>query len=476
LTIAVVVFILYQLDKRIRLDDDLIGEQVYFLLNKGYVKSEMMRGYGNLMLEVHQTIFHKLFVYWGALVCKLFGWSLYSLHASSLLFLLFFVFALYRFLRTQRALFFFTLIFILTCYNVLYFSNCFRPEMMLMTFGFLGYAFIDRYLSKGKKADLFFSALCSALAFSTHPHGVIYCVAGGMLLLLNRNFLTVIIFGTIVSFVFFAFYFSDIVYWDQYDLFAYQLRNDPIINVHDHHWYTPLVKLFEEHIRIFFNEREIIITALLVTGIVFSYKKLIRTQKNLVLYGLSCFVSLGALTYSKSPQYLLLYLPFTVLIIGHSWKIIEEGSVRYKKQIYRTLLVAFAGIHVFFSGKKIVENCIHFREPSLAAANHLVAGHIPAPHDSMSLLSYDSFIFDEIKNFRRIQTLTVYSFFTEQQYLPKKKLPELVAAARKDSIDYMVFNESYIKYFEITAADLENAQHFKVQYQDDATLILCLKP
>lgn len=472
LLFGIIIFICYQSDKTIRLDDDLIGEQVYWLLKDGYVKSEMMRGYGNLHLEVHQTVFHKLFVYWGALISAVFGWSLYSLHAASLIFLVFFFLILYKqFQRNEPSLFWFAACFMLISYNVLYFSNCFRPEVMLMTFGFAAYISLERFFQKNGNAYLVLSSVLSGLAFATHPHGVIYCAAGLILLFIHKKYLSTLTFGCIAVIVFSAIYFADIIYFNQYDLFIHQLRNDPIINVQEHHWYTPVLKLLQEHTRVLFNEREIVITALLVTGILFNYTFLIKKHKNLLLYGLFCFITLGALTYSKSPQYLLLYFPFTVLIIGYSWKKTEESDVIYKKIVYRILLCGFVGIHLFFAFKKIGENILNISAPSLAVKNRVVAAHIPGPHDSLSILCYDNFIFDEIKHFRRIKTMTVYSFFSEQQHQQKMTLPQIIHAAKQDSIHYLIFDRNYLRYFETDTAE-QDYREAKLIYKNSEVLIL----
>lgn len=469
--IAPIVFILYQLDKTIRLDDDLIGEQVYYLLKEGHVKSEMMRGYGNLKLELHQTVFHKLFVYWGALISWFFGWSLYSLHAASMLCFIAFIILLYNYYnrRQQPEMFCFVSVFTLISYNILYFSNCFRPEMMLMTFGFCGYWFLEKYLSLQKIIYLLLASVFCSFAFATHPHGIIYCVAGFLLLIFYKKYLAAISFGIVASLIFSTIYFADIIYFNQYDFFIFQLKNDPIINVHQHHWYTPIVKLFEEHIRLLFNEREIITTSLLVVGVLFNYKTLVANHRKLLLYGLFCFVALGALTYSKSPQYLLLYYPFTVFIIGYSWRYIEERKIRYQKITYRILLTAFCGIHLFFAGKKIVTNIQNFSQPSLSTINHSIASKIPKPHKDLSILSYDNFIFDEIKNFKRIQTLTVYSFFSEQQHKPKMNLSEIISVAKKDSIDYIILNKHYLDYFEVTTSETIQAE--TIEFSKDLLIL-----
>lgn len=481
LLLAMLVFGAYQMDKTIREDDDLIGEQVYFLLHDGHVKSEMMRGYGNLGLENHQTVFHKLFVYCGAIVCKIGGWSLYSLHATSLIFAGLFFFILFRYFRTNEkmshpGIFPFVVVFLLICYNVLYYSGCFRPEIMLMGLGLLSWMYLERYLNKVEAGDLIVSALAAGLAFSGHPHGIIYCVGGFLLLVINKKWLPSLLFGLIAGTAFAGIYFADILYFRNFPLFWFQLSHDPIIHLQDHSWYTPLLKLAEEQARLLYNEREVMITLLLVIGVAFNFRALFRAHRNLLFYTLILMVTLGVYSYSKSPQYLLLFLPFFAMIIGYSWELLEATAGHpFKKYLYRTLLCGYAAVHLVFAGLKISKNVSNINEPSLAALSARVADQIPGTHKNLSVLSYDRFIFNEILHFRRIQTLTLYSFFAEMQGMPKYTLPAVVQHASTSGIDYILLNKEYLNYFEVNETvrqALYNNPACSVYVNTDSLIIL----
>lgn len=485
LGIAVLIFALYQVDRGIREDDDMTGEHVYFLLKEGKVKSELMHGYGNLQLEEHQTVFHKLFIYCGFVFAKIFGWSAYSLHAMSFFFLLVFFGILYRYFRANKekmdlSVFCIMTVFLLICHNIIYYANCYRPEIMLMALGFFSFFQLDQYLrGKAGMPALLLSSVASGLAFATHPHGVIYIGAGCLLLLFNKKWGQFFLSGTVAAVVFAGIYFADILHYNHLDLFWFQVAHDPIINVQHHAWYTPLLKLLEEQARILYNEREVTITLLLVTGLIFNFRYLVKEYKNLLVYGLLLFILLGCYAYSKSPQYLLLYLPFTALIIALSWQHLEAtGTNKYKIYLYRAMFIAYAVVHLLFAGKKIEKNITALQKPSYAEQNRIAGALIKEPHQQTSVLAYDGFVFDEIKSFKRIRTLTYYSFFAEMQGKDKQKLEAVIRDARTMGDDYLVLNRQYLDYFELddkARLALKDNELFTITANNSDLLILKLR-
>ncbi len=454
--IAILVFILYQIDKNARMDDDLIGEQLYFLLKEGTVRSEMLHGYGGLQLEVSQTIFHKGFIYVAYAFTSLFGWSLYSLHLFALLIFLLLCILLWRGFpnlapdfRPEQRSFFFCLL--LINYNTLYFASAFRPEFMLALWGFLGYWFLLRYLRQNKIFLLFLASVAGGFAFATHPHGLIFPAAGFVLLAAYKRWKALSLYTLIVSITFAVVYFADIFRNGSYDLFLYQVTHDPLIQLHDKGLMAFLLNIADEHVRWFFNEREITITLLFVGSLIFSFRQIAARNKPLLIYLFSLMALLGLISYSNSPQYVTLYMPYQVAVITLGWSGFRERfTSKYKNGVWCTLLAAFVSVHFVFAFVHIKDNIADIAKSSLAVSNNGIAAKIPFPHNTKSVLAQGNFIFDEIKNFKSVQTLTMYSFFREQQNLPKLSLSELLQSATKNNVDYIVMSDNYRKYFEVS--------------------------
>lgn len=452
---CLLLFGLYQVDKNARVDDNALGENLYFLLKEGVIRSEMMRGYGGLSLEVHQTISHKLFLYLAYPFVALTGWSLLALHLFSILcfaLLLLVLWKHFRFLipyfpKTDR---FFYGCLLLINYNVLYFSGTFRPEALLTLLGFLQFISLQQYLEKRSFAPLSLSAVLAGCALATHPHGAIFGAAGAVLLLMQKRWKVVPLYGITAALVFSGIYFADILWQGSFSLFQYQTTHDPVIGLGQKAWYSPLLSLADEHVRLFFNEREIVTTLLFVFAFLFAGRSLWRRMPLTVIYFLGSFLALGLLSYSNSPQYLYLYLPYMLAVIVAANSIVEASTHKAKKLFWRLLLAAYAGVHLFFALTHIFRNFSDLHKPSPAARNAAVARLLPQPHTQLRVLAYDDFVFNEIKHFQSIRSLTVYSFFREAAHLPPMRLPELLAAARRSEVDFILLDASYRERFGIT--------------------------
>ncbi|NTW26573.1 MAG: hypothetical protein HGA37_17885, partial [Lentimicrobium sp.] len=126
------------------IDDAWIGEHAYWMSQNGFVKSELMHGITGQ--ETRHIVHHKIFTLNGALFIKLFGFSLQTLKSVSLLwlgiFLFIFIGYIKRILGSKSAWF----AFLLTILNALIFqySFVFRPEIMVMTLGFVSYLFLEK--------------------------------------------------------------------------------------------------------------------------------------------------------------------------------------------------------------------------------------------------------------------------------------------------------------------------------------------
>ncbi len=449
---SIVVFILFQLNKNSRQDDDFIGEQVFWLLKTGHVKSELMRGFNNIGLENYQSIFHKFLIYNGYVLSKIFGWSLYTLHAVSLIYLFIFFAFFYLFLKKNQDSFGENMVFIaipviLICNGIAYYSFCFRPEIMIMALGFGSYWQLSRYLDEKKLIGLVFSSFLAGLAFASHLNGLIFIVAGFVLLLTHQRWKEGFIFGFCSTLLFGIIYFSDILIHSDIQQFIVQFKNDPSIDKANYEWYSPFIKILDEHIRFFFTEKEIFLSLLLIYSIIVGFKFLKRQHRDLLIYTLVLVISLGCYTYSKTPKYLLLYFPFLILIILVTVRNSFMYAQNNKLIIHLSLFFAFIAVQLYGDMNQIIHNFKHWNRKSEIEINAEVAGHIPNEHNKLNIIAPEGFIFNEIKNFNRIHTMVRYSFFNEFHGRPKNTFAQVIDSAYKYDIHYVIFNKTYKSYF-----------------------------
>jgi hypothetical protein len=431
-----------------RTDDDILGEQVYWLDQLGYVKSELMRGYNDIEIEKVQTLFHKLFIYQALVFVKIFGWSLPVLHSVSLFYSLIFFVIIYFFLKSKfsyyKSLFLFIVCATLLHHNFLWFSCGFRPEVMQMTLGFLSYIFLDKFLEKNNSFYLILAGVFAGLDFLTHLNGLIFIAAGGILLLANKKYYQAIIFGVISALVF-SIFFLDIFYFSSLEFFWFQFKNDPSLNKSNFSLLSPMWKLFDEPMRFFHSEKEIIYSVPVFLSLIFAFRYLKTKHRNLMIYTLALVLILGSYTYSKTSKYLLLYLPFLMLIMAEGWKYMEEEGEYVRKLILRSCLLIYFGYSIVLTSIRIKEN---LNIGSISVFNHEINKDIGRGNEK--ILAPSSYIFNEIKSGHQILSLSRFSFYTESHGLKKISFSQLLDSANFYKRDYVILDGYHSEHFNVT--------------------------
>jgi hypothetical protein len=383
LLFAGLIFAAYQADNTPRTDDEYLGEQVYWLLHDGKVRSNL--GYGHLGYHIYQSIFHKLFVYSGYISCSIFGWSLYSLHLVSIVCMLLFLLIFYRYCirnypAEDRYKFFLILFLLLFNQDLLYAAANFRPEIMIMALGFGSYSLLQKFLKNRGKMPFIFSAICAGLCMFAHLNGLIFIAAGCVVLWFDKRRIAALLYALIATIAFLP-YFADVVYHADLACFWRQFTHDPVLHAPTAHWYTPFVHFLDEQTRFLFTEKQIVLTATLVLSLLFSFKKLKQKHGTLLLYTLVLVVTLAIICPSKSTKYMVLYLPFLYIILVEGWMMIERGEVRKRIYPLRILILAGLAISLFYSGKQITANIKNLTSAGLIAEHETIAAKIPGIKD-----------------------------------------------------------------------------------------------
>lgn len=480
--IAALLFVLYQCDVNPRMDDDFLGEQAYWTAKAGVTKSELMRGYGGIGQENYQAVFHKLLVYHGAIMIKLFGWSAGSLHLVNFLHLGLFLLIFYRFIRQrfpdEPALSFAAVTILFLNHEFAYGSGSFRPEIMIMTLGFGSYYALDTYLKKerGSYGWLLLAALLSSLCFLTHLNGMIFIVAGFVLLLRHKRYLQAILFGAVSSISFFGLYLADVLAHADIPFLIFQFRHDPALSGDDFSWYAPLVKLWAEQARFLYNEKEVPFTLALLAALIFGYRYLKQRLGHLLLFVLTLILTLALYTYSKTPQYLIIYGPYFTLIFLQGWKAVEANGKAYQKWILRVLTLAFVTINLGYVVLRDMQNIKAYSQDSVTEINHKLAMRIPEVHSLTDVLAPNDFVFNELDSFRRIQSMGKYNFYRTFHNQPLPTFNALLDSARKYEIRYVIFSPEDVDKFGVRRELQAPAGRFRLLGEEGGRMIIGLNP
>ncbi|GAB1405556.1 MAG: glycosyltransferase family 39 protein [Lentimicrobiaceae bacterium] len=437
------------------IDDAWIGEMVWWMHKVGYAKSELMHGITSQ--EVRSLVHHKLFSLNGLASVKLFGFSLYSLKIVSLLWLVIFCLVLYRYLLKKFNQELALLVLMLFSINafVFQFGFVFRPEIMVMTLGFISWIYLERSFEQTRKPYLFLmlSGLFAGLAASGHLNGLIFAGAGGILLLWNKRWVGSIAFG-VSALVGFAVYFYDFTRDFGIDYWLMQVSSSPALF---HSTVMPksitfLAKLFREHLRLFHSPREIALSIMVILLIVGGYKVLYKTLKLQMRYLLLLAILLALIAVHTTGKYLLLYLPHMLIVSGLALQKIYTfrkknlpltGNINSRQAWPWSLalviiyIVVNAGWNVKTATNKWNPNLN--RELSLKFANGTIENiYVVAPME---------FIFDEIKYYGRIQA--DLSFGDREKAGLDISGPEFIELLNLDGINRLYLTPEYEEKFEI---------------------------
>lgn len=384
-------------------DDAWIGEHAYWMNESGFAKSELMHGITEQ--QNRHIVHHKLLTLNGFLFIKAFGFNLYVLKSVSLLWLLSFLVILYYYCREKYGakLALFALLCTFANALVFQFSFTYRPEIMVMTLGFVSFVFTEKYLMTNKKLMLLPAGLAAGLSAAAHLNGLIFIGGTTLILLLKRKPLSSVLAG-FSALAGFAVYFYDFTADFNFNYWYYQISYSPALN-QDAVMPTTLsyvLKVLGEHMRFFHSPKEISFTVLVLVSLFICFKDLKRNTLY-ALYLIIIVVLLSIISVHATSKYLLLYLPYMVLIIIHAM-----SRVEMKDFFSEVLRKKYTGYLLFFSAVYLIVNGVFNVMTSLkkfdAEKNRLITEkYFSASSNNLSILAPMTFIFNEMSKYKRIQ-------------------------------------------------------------------------
>jgi hypothetical protein len=450
--------------RAIHTDDAWIGEFVYWANRDGYVHSELFRGL--LHSEVYQEVYHKLFVWQSVLAVKWLGWSIYVLKGISLAYLFGIIGLSWYYLRylpvanrPQAISLYFALLLINSL--VAEHSFLFRPEMMLMFVGFCSWLALRRALLSGAVAPAAAAGVFAGLAALTHLNGLIFILAGGLLMLWRRRWVGAIVFG-LTAVVAFAGYGIDMLRHDSWQLFLQQMFMHPAIDNGSHGLGGRILYLLNEHQRFFHSPKEIVLSLLLLAAYVL-YRQRPHTLefKNLVIYLVLLVLSLDLIVQGKTSKYLLLYLPYMLLLIVVAFDQLAQLPIPRLHLLARGLLGLYVVANIVYTGLVIYERRDQQTE------NAQLAQRLPA-YWGRRIIAPLNFIFPNISKFQ-IQGATYY-FMQADESRRSGKPYDLFAVAANEHIPLIILDQEALRELQLAAPTAAGqsfgAYHFTFQAND----------
>jgi len=228
--LSVITFVASTYNRYIYVDDAWFGEQAYWFAKEHIVRANSIKDFFGWDQQL--LVYHKLHIILGAGLISVFGWSVTPLRLITLFVVIVFLFVFYSYFKNRNDVFkgneAFIAIFLFIIHPLIaLYAFTFRPEIIVMTFGFLSWLMLDNYLSKEKGIKpILFAGIFAGLAFLTHINGMVFGMAGAIVLLWFKKFKPLFVFSVITALVA-SFYFFDLLAPGKMELFFYQISNWP---------------------------------------------------------------------------------------------------------------------------------------------------------------------------------------------------------------------------------------------------------
>ncbi|MGE5356886.1 MAG: ArnT family glycosyltransferase [Deltaproteobacteria bacterium] len=386
------------INRFIQIDENWFGEQSFYLANEGVVKLKSMPG----IYDNQNLIYHKLLILMGAVVVKIFGWSVFNFKLLTLSFFIIFLFVFNRYNRSYISGFtksqsVIPLFFIFFAPVMIEHTFTFRPEIFVMTFGFLSYFFLINFLNRAEYKYVLLAGLFAGLAFFTTLNGILFILAGSILLVFHKKFKGLMLF-LLLSTIAFAGFFWDLWQPGHWKLFQEQVKSGATSKLGEGILSMDIIdfivfkitNLASEHQRFFWSERVQAFSLLFLIAFISKFKLLWKEYKNLTIYLLSLIVSLSLFSSHLAERYLIYYLPFMALIISIGIVKLKNSDSKYIFYIYSFVFI----INLVFIVRQYV--WIFSSNQQSALVHREMIGKLPEKNNKV--FAPWSFIYNEIHN------------------------------------------------------------------------------
>lgn len=432
LIVASVALLATLINRYIQSDDNWFGEQAYWLAKEGTVKLKSIPFIFNWENEF--LVYHKLLIWIGSAIISAFGWSVYYLKAFNLLCLALCMFMMWKYTSSEsRELRYLVLLLILIIPLTLVKAFEYRPEVPAMMFGFGSFLFLTAYKNSGGIYKVLLAGLFAGLAFLTHLNGAIFCVSGFFTLLYYRKIKGVVLFSAVAIPVCLV-YFAPLAQGDNFAIWAHNLQNWPSHSFSDtvqkNIFQTLFERIVNEQKRFFWDDQVAGISVMFILTLFFKGKHLWNTRRELLLYAIFQVTFLALLGSHKAPRYLMLNIPFMVLITGYGLHALVQSKQRvFKGIMILVLLVQF--VLFFVRAVKIIE-----RNEAHIAKHEEILSHIPK---GAKLIGPWELVYNGILDYR-IYSYKSYEYLEERMPEPftQEEFTEKVASL---DIEYIVVDE-----------------------------------
>ena len=430
------------------IDDAWLGEYAFWFSKKGYVTTNLFSGVSALQGKI--LVYPRLHIWIGGLTTWLFGFKLYALKATSLLWLTGLIGILYKIYHRKNNILFWSisgLVFI--HFLFLQFSFIYRPEIGLATLGILAFYFavVRKEKFASNQSAIMLGIICG-ISFLLHRNGIVYIASIGCLYLITLKPKPIILFS-LVCLIVGGLYFYD--FGGALDFTRYQSQmaaNFKSISGESIS-FNPLINLIKEHERYFRNIGQISFSILFLYALVLGIKIKDPIYRRTVLLTLLLMGFMAIANPPKTSKYMIPLIPFWSIVIVQTYMLLIKHH-KIKQLVFVVLLLFYCCTQIILSVKYISTH-----QKSTLELNQSIAQVI---EPNSKVLTPISFVFDHIEDYDMIQCHRAHRYYFDS----KPSAQEILNYASTQDLDYVILSP---KEFE-RGESLQNIKLEGLQYKD----------
>lgn len=454
--ITIVIALYTILNREIGLDDAWLGEQAYWFSQKGYAISELLSGLSGFD-ERHLT-YHRLHIWQGALAYLLFGWSAITLKSISLVYMLLFIASSYLFIKRNQILEYKTdylLFYILILSHALTvkMSFTYRPDVPIMALGFLSFYLLYSALKEKNTLKVLLSGVLAGACALAHLNGVVFMFAGGVVLLLTKNYRLCIYFS-VTSALVAAIYLAEMHSKELLDIFLFQFTNSPALSDKDFSLSGSLMKFLTSH-RTYFHKGSDAIYTLLFIFVMWTQRQIIFKDEKLriiFIYFVAIAFCLAVISPGGKSVYLIYHAPYAFLLVAALSRSFLAQSVA-RQRTFATLLTLFVIIQWAESFALLPKENVN-----LPAIHYEIASELKMQKGERIVAPME-FVFNEVANYK-IQSFLAYRLRDFKGFI---KIEDFFKLAAEDKRKFLILQKQDLDYLGMSVPEkgqeVENYQY-----------------
>jgi hypothetical protein len=306
---------------------------------------------------------------------------------------------------------------------------------MVMSLGFISFYNLMIGINENKTKNIIFAGILAGLSTFTHLNGAIFCVAGFLLLILNKKLKEALLFGV------FAFCFSALYFWDlrtiaEIKSWYVQFRLEPIIIEKE----NIFMSIMHEQKRFFHSEREIVFSLMFFIGLFVNFVKFKNKSvfvgsdrdRNFLIYTILLMISLMLISANKTSKYSILYFPEMAIVIAITLMKLKDKTKLFKI-FFIGLFIAYIAIHSYHDTKVLRSKL------NVKLRNEQISKLIPEKH--VKVIAPESFVFNQIDNYT-VYGYVAFSYFYTIFYPNKPKdIYEYLLFSKSKDVKYVIIDE-----------------------------------